>query len=127
MGKTTLQEKEKLLVSTNFSFSHSGFKGLVLQTCKNHSLFGKGLRDNKHHVCVYHTHIYLFQQKVGYFSAIWFTTSTELYLNIFTLWNNKIQTLTHHQTTNFRLFQTVRVCRRQLKNLTKMAESYPNG
>ena len=28
----------------NFSFSHSVFKRLVLQTCKNQGLFGKGLR-----------------------------------------------------------------------------------
>ena len=31
-------EKEKLLVKSNFSFSHSVFKRLVLQTHKNHSL-----------------------------------------------------------------------------------------
>ena len=39
-----LQEKEKLLVMSNFSFSHSVFKRLVLQTRKNQGLFGKGLR-----------------------------------------------------------------------------------
>ena len=39
----TLQEKEKLLVTSNFSFSHNIFKRLVLQTCKNQGLFGKGL------------------------------------------------------------------------------------
>ena len=36
-------EKEKLLVTSNFSFSHSVFKRLVLQTRENQSLFGKGL------------------------------------------------------------------------------------
>ena len=36
-------EKEKLLVTSNFSISHSVFKGPVLQTCKNQGLFGKGL------------------------------------------------------------------------------------
>ena len=35
-------EKEKLLVMSNFSFSHSVFKRLVLQTHKNKGLFGKG-------------------------------------------------------------------------------------
>ena len=35
--------KDKLLVMSNFSFSHSVFKGLVLQTRKNQGLFGKGL------------------------------------------------------------------------------------
>ena len=36
-------EKEKLLVTSNFSFSQSVFKRLVLQTCKNQGLFWKGL------------------------------------------------------------------------------------
>ena len=35
--------KEKLLVTSNFSFSHSAFKRLVLQTRKNQGLFGKEL------------------------------------------------------------------------------------
>ena len=38
-----LWEKEKLLVTSNFSFFHSVFKRLELQTCKNQGLFGKGL------------------------------------------------------------------------------------
>ena len=42
-GQKTLWEKEKLLVTSNFSFSHSVFKRLVLQTRKNQGLFGKGL------------------------------------------------------------------------------------
>ena len=37
-------EKEKLVVLSNFSFSLSVFKRLVLQTRKNQGLFGKGLR-----------------------------------------------------------------------------------
>ena len=43
-GLKTLWEKEKLLVTSDFSFSHSVFKRLVLQTRKNQGLFGKGLR-----------------------------------------------------------------------------------
>ena len=39
----TLWEKEKLLVMSNFTFSHSVFKRLVLETHKNKGLFGKGL------------------------------------------------------------------------------------
>ena len=39
-----LWEKEKLLVTSNFSFSHSVFKRLVLQTCKQQGLSGKGLK-----------------------------------------------------------------------------------
>ena len=40
----TLWEKEKLLIMSNFSFSHIVFKRLVLQTRKNQGLFGKGSR-----------------------------------------------------------------------------------
>ena len=36
-------EKEKLLVTSNFSFSHSVSRRPVLQTHKNQGLFGKGL------------------------------------------------------------------------------------
>ena len=43
-GLKTLWEKEKLLVSSNCSFSHSVFKRLVLQTRKNQGSVGKGLR-----------------------------------------------------------------------------------
>ena len=38
--------KEKLLIMSNFSFSHSVFKWLVLQTRKKQSLFGKGLTSS---------------------------------------------------------------------------------
>ena len=41
-GLKTLWEKEKLLVMSNFSFSHSVFKRLLLQRRKNQGLFGKG-------------------------------------------------------------------------------------
>ena len=43
-GLKTLLEKEKLLITSNFSFSHSVFKRRVLQTRKNQGLFGKGLK-----------------------------------------------------------------------------------
>ena len=42
-GLKTLWEKEKLLITSNFSFSLSVFKRLLLQTRKNQGLFGKGL------------------------------------------------------------------------------------
>ena len=42
----TLWVKEKLLVKSNFSFTHSVFKRLILQTRKNQGLFGKGLIKN---------------------------------------------------------------------------------
>ena len=40
----TLLKKEKSLVTRNFSFSHSVFKRLVLETCEKQGLFGKGLK-----------------------------------------------------------------------------------
>ena len=43
--KKTLWEKEKLLVTSNFSFSHSVFKRPAQQTRKNLGLFGKGLSN----------------------------------------------------------------------------------
>ena len=43
-GSKTLREKEKLLDTSNFSFSLSVFKRLVLHTHKNKGLFGKGLK-----------------------------------------------------------------------------------
>ena len=42
----TLWEQEKLLVTSNFSFSHSVFERFALQTRKNQGLFGKGLKAN---------------------------------------------------------------------------------
>ena len=42
-GQKPQQEKEKLLIMSNFSFSNSVFKRLILQTCKNKHLFVKGL------------------------------------------------------------------------------------
>ena len=44
-GYKTLREKEKFLVTSNFSFSPSVFKRRVLQTRKNQGLFGKGLNS----------------------------------------------------------------------------------
>ena len=43
-GLKTMCEKEKLLITSNFSFSHSVFKRLVLQTRENQGLFGKGFK-----------------------------------------------------------------------------------
>ena len=40
----TLWEKQKSLNTSNLSFSQSVFKRLVLQTCTNQGLFGKGLK-----------------------------------------------------------------------------------
>ena len=45
--RKTLWEKEKLLATSNFSFSHSVFKILVPKTRKNEGLFGIGLKDTE--------------------------------------------------------------------------------
>ena len=42
-GRKTLREKEKLLVTSNFSFSYSVLKRPILLTIENKGLFGKGL------------------------------------------------------------------------------------
>ena len=42
-----LQMGRKQLVMSNFSLSHSVFKGLALQTRKNQGLFGKGLNRGR--------------------------------------------------------------------------------
>ena len=39
----TLWEKEKLLVTSRFSFTHIVCKRLIMHTRKNKGLFGKGL------------------------------------------------------------------------------------
>ena len=46
IGQITLWEKEKLLVTSNFSFSHSVFKRLALEIRKNQGLFRKGLKES---------------------------------------------------------------------------------
>ena len=43
----TLREMEKLLVMSNFSFSHSVFNRHVIQKRKSQGLFGKGLIFSK--------------------------------------------------------------------------------
>ena len=43
-GQKTLWEKEKLLVTSNFSFSHSVFKRFVSQRRQKVSLCGNGLK-----------------------------------------------------------------------------------
>ena len=43
-GEKIPWEKAKLLVTSNFDFSHSVFKRLVLQTRENQGMFGKGLK-----------------------------------------------------------------------------------
>ena len=43
--KKTLLEKEKLLVTSNFSFSYCVFNRLVQQTRKNQGLFEKELKE----------------------------------------------------------------------------------
>ena len=44
MDRKHCGKRKKLLVTSNFSFSHNVFKRLVLQTRKNQGLFGKGLK-----------------------------------------------------------------------------------
>ena len=50
----------KLLVMSNFTFSHSVFKRLVLQTHKNQDLFGKGLTQFSRLVQLYRDSLSMF-------------------------------------------------------------------
>ena len=50
-GKKVLWEKVKLFIMSNFSFSHSVFKRLVLQICKDTGLFGKRLTVDQKTKC----------------------------------------------------------------------------
>ena len=45
-GRKHFGKKEKLLVTSNFFFTHSVFKSLVLQTRKKQGLFGNGLKES---------------------------------------------------------------------------------
>ena len=54
--KKTLWEKEKLLVTSNFSFFHSVFKRFLLQTSKIKGLFWKGLKKNVNNIKVPQKH-----------------------------------------------------------------------
>ena len=53
-GQKTLWEKEKLLIMSNFFFSCSVFKRVVLQTRENQGLFGKRLRTTRRYVLKLH-------------------------------------------------------------------------
>ena len=46
IGRQFSKREENTADMSNFSFSNSVFKRLVLQTCKNQGLFGKGLKVN---------------------------------------------------------------------------------
>ena len=46
-----LWEKEKLLVMSNFSFSHNVFKSRLLLICQNEYLWRKGLRQGRGGPC----------------------------------------------------------------------------
>ena len=55
-GKKTLWEKEKLLFTSNFPFSHSVFKRLVSKGRQKVSLCGNGLNKGSDGECMYALH-----------------------------------------------------------------------
>ena len=110
----TLREKEKLLVTSNFSFSHNVFKSCLLLMRQTQYLWSKGLKILK--LCIpdyiksHCSLVYVTMPKVINISKInlgRIQKGVKLRLNTY----HNILTLS--QTTNFRLFQTQRVCRRQ--------------
>ena len=64
-------EKEKLLVTSNFSFSHSVFKRLVPQTRENQGLFGKGLMSSKDDIVSYKINVIFFPSIGKTLENIW--------------------------------------------------------
>ena len=62
MGRKHCRNRRNLLVTSNFSISHSVFKRFVVQTHKNQGLFGKGLNLNKLKIFIngVQTHLHLF-------------------------------------------------------------------
>ena len=71
-------EKQKLLILSNFSFSHSVFKRLVQQTCKSQDLFGEGLKEK--------IDTYLAMKMKNLKS--WYQKSQILLLQCFCCWGN---------------------------------------
>ena len=126
-GLKTLWEKEKLLVTSNFSFSHSVLKRLVLQTRKNQGLFWERVKAIKElqTTFMYMPVYYVYRPRYGSLFMICPTTknlkSTFMYLQgyfVEYVWtcsplSRVFVHLTLSKTTNFRLFQSERVCRRQ--------------
>ena len=88
-GCKTLWEKEKLLVTSNFSFSHSVFKRLVLQTRRNQGLFGNGLnQDTVEGISIFHcvlqisriiySYYRIIRVDLFFFRVVFFSTFTQL-------------------------------------------------
>ena len=66
-----MRETEKLLITNNFSFSHSVFKRLILQTRKNQGLFGKGLiQDQTRCSVLSDLDIHCQRKQLRYFTAL---------------------------------------------------------
>ena len=94
---------------SNFSFFYSVFERLVLQTCKNKGLFGKGLL---HHSDLFQLH-HIANSKV---TDCWRLDKVCKGLSFnFPSSDCSISCSTHYQMTNCRLFQTESVCRRQFQ------------
>ena len=91
-------EKEKLLLTSNLSFSHVVFIKLVRQIRKSQGLFGKGLKTL---VC----HGLTNQRPPAH----------------------KVDALTLSHMSNSRLFQTDKSLQTTISNFMKTTESSPNG
>ena len=84
MRRKHCEKKEKLLVTSNFSFHHGVFKRLVLQTHENQGLFGRGL-----------TLFYFINEQEKSFTVF------PLFM-LFFFQNNKIRYVVHAITGNWR-------------------------
>ena len=124
--RKTLWEKEKLLVMSNFSFSHGVFKRLVSHGRQMVSLCGNGLRKNRtslaNRLQLSTMNMKLFELFVclGFYTVsmvfqLFNSDSSQIHVS-WTIFNQYLTSpLTLSQMTNFRLFQTETVCRRQFQ------------
>ena len=116
-----LWEKEKLLVTSNFSFSHSVFERLVRQTSENQGLFWKELMHKPYHTI---RSFFIRPWQESFLSRQLTVSKTWLsqpHFRVYTcmcpsrfVWITT-SILNLSQTTNFRLFQTERHSRRQFR------------
>ena len=132
--ENTVGKVEKLLVTSNFSFSHSVFKRLVSQGCQKVSLCGNGLTSK----VLFELTIWVPKPRIVEHSNSMFYIANRQFLAplvksqqafFLTLYSSFVSlcVLSHYQKTNFRLFQTEIVCRRQFQIRRKWKKVIQTG
>ena len=116
----TLWGKEKLLITSNFSFSHNVFYSCISLVRQNVALCGNGLKIRVENEVkdIFRKGFWMNRVpvrekgiKIGHFNGNWESGQTKI--------NHFLITLTIYQTTDFRLFLIQSVCRGQFQVLWK--------